>query len=218
MTYLLQSKRKFELLNRAVQKHARLTREAATGRGIDRHLLGLRLLMKQEDGETADLFSDELFQRSQTWKLSTSGLSAGYQFRGTGFGAAYSDGYGINCEWSFTFLANVRHETGGQVTLTGSVCVCCSIVVFHFRFGGPGFDKVWDRVEEIVQGNFHGSFHRRYRFGLARHAGYLRGGVEPDGAPVTMSAGEGGSVSIICCRRGKGFVAYTCRLHHSRMT
>ena len=93
-----QPKRKLELLNRAVQTHTRLTREAATGRGIDRHLLGLRLLMRPEDGETADLFSDGLFQRSQTWKLSTSGLSAGHQFRGTGFGAPYADGYGINCE------------------------------------------------------------------------------------------------------------------------
>lgn len=93
-----QSNRKFELLNRAVQTHTRLTREAATGKGIDRHLMGLRLVMKPEDGEAADLFSDALFERSQTWKLSTSGLSAGYQFRGTGFGAGYPDGYGINCE------------------------------------------------------------------------------------------------------------------------
>jgi carnitine O-acetyltransferase len=30
------------------------------------------------------LFDDELFQRSQEWKLSTSGLSAGHHFRGTG--------------------------------------------------------------------------------------------------------------------------------------
>ena len=55
--------------------------------------------MKPENGEAANLFSDELFQRSQTWKLSTSGLSAGYQLRGTGFGTVYPDGYGINCEW-----------------------------------------------------------------------------------------------------------------------
>ena len=44
------------------------------------------------------LFSDELFMQSQTWKLSTSGLSAGDQFRGTGFGSPEHDGYGINCE------------------------------------------------------------------------------------------------------------------------
>ncbi|KAI0775213.1 acyltransferase ChoActase/COT/CPT [Trametes elegans] len=82
------------LLRRAVQTHSQLTREAATGRGIDRHLLGLRLMLSP--GESHPLFEDELFTRSQTWKLSTSGLSAGYQFRGTGFGASYHDGYGIN--------------------------------------------------------------------------------------------------------------------------
>jgi len=87
---------KYRALQRAIQTHVSLTREAATGRGIDRHLLGLRLMLRPEDGERAELFDDELFQRSQEWKLSTSGLSAGHHFRGTGFGAAYEDGYGIN--------------------------------------------------------------------------------------------------------------------------
>ncbi|KAJ3008816.1 hypothetical protein NUW54_g3015 [Trametes sanguinea] len=53
-------------------------------------------MLRADDGERHELFEDELFTRSQTWKLSTSGLSAGYQFRGTGFGASYEDGYGIN--------------------------------------------------------------------------------------------------------------------------
>ena len=92
-----QSERRFELLNRATQTHTQLIREAHTGRGIDHHLLGLRLLMKSEDGETADLFSDEVFQRSKTWTLWTSALTAGNLFRGTGFGAQPS-WYGINCE------------------------------------------------------------------------------------------------------------------------
>ncbi|KAI9060650.1 acyltransferase ChoActase/COT/CPT [Trametes sanguinea] len=87
---------RLSLLRRALQTHTQLTREAATGRGIDRHLLGLRLMLRADAGERHELFEDELFTRSQTWKLSTSGLSAGYQFRGTGFGASYEDGYGIN--------------------------------------------------------------------------------------------------------------------------
>ncbi|KAG6910853.1 hypothetical protein DXG01_007169 [Tephrocybe rancida] len=81
---------------RAIRTHSRLTKEAATGRGIDRHLLGLRLMLRSQDGEQVPLFDDEMFERSQQWKLSTSGLSAGHLFRGTGFGAAYPDGYGIN--------------------------------------------------------------------------------------------------------------------------
>ncbi|EJD06449.1 carnitine acetyltransferase [Fomitiporia mediterranea MF3/22] len=85
---------RLRLLRQAVKTHALLTKAAATGKGIDRHLLGLRLLMK--DGESSPLFDDELFTRSQEWKLSTSGLSAGTYFRGTGFGAPYHDGYGVN--------------------------------------------------------------------------------------------------------------------------
>ena len=110
-----QPKRKFELLSRAAQTHTRLTRGAATGKGIDRHLLGLRLLMKPEQGETAALLSDELFERSETWKLSTSGLSAGHQFRGTGFGTPYPDGYGINCkQWFMSSRFYIRHESGDK--------------------------------------------------------------------------------------------------------
>jgi hypothetical protein len=69
------------------------------GRGFDRHLLGMRLLLRPLSGENAALFEDDLFDRSAQWKLSTSGLSAGLLFKGTGFGAMYEDGYGINCEF-----------------------------------------------------------------------------------------------------------------------
>ncbi len=88
----------YSLLQKAVKTHSTLSRAAATGRGIDRHLLGLRCMLRPEDGEAPSLFKDELFSRSQSWKLSTSALGAGFQFRGTGFGAVERDGYGINCE------------------------------------------------------------------------------------------------------------------------
>ena len=79
-----QNATRLELLRRAIQTHTATTRQAATGRGIDRHLLGLHLMLQQEAGESHPLFEDTLFVESQTWKLSTSGLSAGQQFRGTG--------------------------------------------------------------------------------------------------------------------------------------
>ena len=90
---------RFRSLQDAIASHTRRTREAMTGRGIDRHLLGLRLLLRPLHDETAALFDDELFERSSRWKLSTSGLSAGLFFKGTGFGTVFRDGYGINCEW-----------------------------------------------------------------------------------------------------------------------
>ncbi|GAA5919003.1 hypothetical protein JCM1841_002686 [Sporobolomyces salmonicolor] len=86
----------YSLLTAATQSHNAATRESSTGRGIDRHFLGLRLLLRADEGESHPLFEDELFAKSQEWVLSTSGLSAGDRFFGTGFGAAYPHGYGIN--------------------------------------------------------------------------------------------------------------------------
>lgn len=63
--------------------HNDYTREASLGLGIDRHLMGLRLVMKEK--EFSPLFEDELYGLSQEWLLSTSGLSAGDRFIGTGY-------------------------------------------------------------------------------------------------------------------------------------
>lgn len=86
----------YALLSAATKTHNTLTRESSTGRGIDRHLMGLRLLLRPDLKESHPLFEDELFGKSQEWVLSTSGLSAGDRFYGTGFGAVYPNGYGIN--------------------------------------------------------------------------------------------------------------------------
>ncbi|CAD6581459.1 MAG: hypothetical protein CYPHOPRED_001580 [Cyphobasidiales sp. Tagirdzhanova-0007] len=88
------AKQLYALLSTAIASHNTLTREASTGKGIDRHLLGLRLNLRE--GESHQLFTDSLFGSSQQWKLSTSGLSQGDRFFGTGFGATEPDGYGIN--------------------------------------------------------------------------------------------------------------------------
>ena len=85
---------RFALLSAATQAHNKYTRDASTGKGCDRHFFGLRLLMR--DGESHPLLDDPLFAESQAWRLSTSGLSAGDRFYGTGFGTVWPDGYGIN--------------------------------------------------------------------------------------------------------------------------
>ncbi|KZS94267.1 acyltransferase ChoActase/COT/CPT [Sistotremastrum niveocremeum HHB9708] len=85
---------RYVLLKDALRVHTGLTRKAVVGRGIDRHLLALRLLMKED--ESSPVFTDPVFWKSQEWLLSTSGLSAGERFVGTGFGAGFEDGYGIN--------------------------------------------------------------------------------------------------------------------------
>jgi len=92
-----QEKELYSLLYKAVQSHNNLTREASVGKGFDRHFMGLKQLLRP--GETHKLFEDPLFAQSQIFKLSTSGLSAGDRFFGTGFGAPEKDGYGINCKF-----------------------------------------------------------------------------------------------------------------------
>jgi hypothetical protein len=72
---------RFRLLQDAITSHTQRTREAMTGRGFDRHLLGLRLLLRPLHDESANLFEDELFERSSRWRLSTSGLSTGLLFK-----------------------------------------------------------------------------------------------------------------------------------------
>lgn len=91
----MQAATRYALLSKATKAHNTYTKESSTGRGIDRHFLGLRLLLRE--GESHPLFDDPLFGKSQEWILSTSGLSAGDRFFGTGFGAVYPTGYGINC-------------------------------------------------------------------------------------------------------------------------
>ncbi|KAK0569116.1 hypothetical protein OC861_001256 [Tilletia horrida] len=89
----------YKLLTAATSAHNAQTRASSMGSGIDRHLLGLRLVFANSPpagSEVPEVFKDELFAESQGWKLSTSGLSAGDRLAGTGFGAGFPDGYGIN--------------------------------------------------------------------------------------------------------------------------
>ncbi|KAF9456619.1 acyltransferase ChoActase/COT/CPT [Collybia nuda] len=137
---------RYTALRRAIQTHTRLTKEAATGRGIDRHLLGLKLMLRPQDGEVAALFDDELFNRSQQWKLSTSGLSAGHLFRGTGFGATHHDGYGINylaapsmikfgieSKWSNPLTSTQSLKIAIAESLHEMMLVCSSPEVTYFH-------------------------------------------------------------------------------------
>lgn len=74
--------------------------------------MGLKVMLRGD--ETHQLFEDECYAKSQEWKLSTSGLSSGTSFTGSGFGAAWPDGYGINCE-----LACLRSAEAYKSDLAG---------------------------------------------------------------------------------------------------
>eukprot|EP00571_Detonula_confervacea_P001743 CAMPEP_0172314344 /NCGR_PEP_ID=MMETSP1058-20130122/22271_1 /TAXON_ID=83371 /ORGANISM="Detonula confervacea, Strain CCMP 353" /LENGTH=661 /DNA_ID=CAMNT_0013028179 /DNA_START=120 /DNA_END=2105 /DNA_ORIENTATION=- len=100
---------KLELVREGVSSHAKYIGAAAKGMGVDRHLLGLALSVK--DGETAPpLFSHPLYARAKTWRVSTSHLTHP-RFDSWGYGEVTPNGVGLaysihpnNCMFCVTSL------------------------------------------------------------------------------------------------------------------
>jgi carnitine O-acetyltransferase len=90
-----QDGKRYDLLLKACSTHNDLSKACSAGKGIDRYLMGLKVQLRNT--ESHPLFEDEFYSKSQEWKLSTSAFSPGENFLGIGFGAAWVDGYGINC-------------------------------------------------------------------------------------------------------------------------
>ncbi|KAI8620601.1 carnitine acetyl transferase [Chytriomyces sp. MP71] len=87
------SKEKAGLGRRAMQAQSAYLAMACEGKGVDRHLFGLKLLVREGE-EMPRLFLDPAYARSTKWTLSTSQISSEY-FNGIGFGEVVPDGYGI---------------------------------------------------------------------------------------------------------------------------
>jgi len=86
-------KEKLSLLKRATSTHAKNTGLAAKAQGVDRHLMGLSMMVKE--GETLPtLYSDPVFLRSKRWRSSTSQLSHP-RFNLWGYGEVVPDGVGL---------------------------------------------------------------------------------------------------------------------------
>ena len=92
LRYSYQTKKKtpekFALFQAACKAHIAYISKASDGHGCDRHLLGLKLCLKQ--GERHEFFDHPVFSKSSKWQLSTSGLFAADGLYGTGFGTVVS--------------------------------------------------------------------------------------------------------------------------------
>jgi carnitine O-acetyltransferase len=83
------------LLHTAAKRHIQLAREAGSGQGIDRHLLGLRKLVQTDAGETMpEIYEDPLYARANRWVLSTSAVFSKH-FEAYGWGEVVPDGFGV---------------------------------------------------------------------------------------------------------------------------
>lgn len=110
---------KRDLFRSACEKHVAYLKRASNAHGVDRHLLGLKLVM--QPNESTPVFTHPLFAQSQKWRLSTSGLFYSDKVSATGFGAAYPDGYGINytigpsrVQFGIESKTNFSRKTGGS--------------------------------------------------------------------------------------------------------
>jgi carnitine O-acetyltransferase len=84
---------KIQKLQAACKAHSKYTVEASDGRGVDRHLLGLRLTLNANEPKPS-IFTDPAYSYSSHWNLSTSQLVSEF-FQGYGWGEVVPDGYGV---------------------------------------------------------------------------------------------------------------------------
>eukprot|EP00795_Rhopilema_esculentum_P014270 gene14270-5299_t len=87
---------KVRLLRNACEQHSKMMNECCNGQGIDRHLLGLRILAMQEGLDVPMIYRDKAWKRSGgdgNFVLSTS--LSGYRRVHGGMGPMTQDGYGV---------------------------------------------------------------------------------------------------------------------------
>ncbi|KAL8973028.1 MAG: hypothetical protein Q9197_002525 [Variospora fuerteventurae] len=85
-----------ECINRfraAVDAHVKYIMDASDGKGVDRHLFGLKKCLKEGE-EMPAIFTDRAYTYSGTWYLSTSQLSSEF-FNGYGWSQVVDEGWGI---------------------------------------------------------------------------------------------------------------------------
>jgi len=107
-------KMKILLLRRATTAHAKNTGLAANAQGVDRHLLGLSMMVREGE-EAPSIFSDPVYKRSKHWRSSTSQLSHP-RFNLWGYGEVVPDGVGLayavlpqSCVFSITALKSTGY-------------------------------------------------------------------------------------------------------------
>ncbi|RJE22477.1 carnitine [Aspergillus sclerotialis] len=77
----------------ALAAHTKYTLDASDGRGVDRHLFGLKKLLREGEKLPA-LYEDPAYAYSSSWYISSSQLSSEY-FNGYGWSQVIDDGFGI---------------------------------------------------------------------------------------------------------------------------
>jgi len=89
----IESKTTIDLFRKAINAHLEYISAASDGKGVDRHLFGLKKLLGPND-EMPEIYKDPAFAYSCKWFISSSQLSSEY-FNGYGWSQVVDDGWGI---------------------------------------------------------------------------------------------------------------------------
>lgn len=81
-----------DLFRKAIAAHGEYISAASDGKGVDRHLFGLKKLL-QEGEDVPEIFKDPAFTYSSSWFISSSQLSSEY-YNGYGWSQVIDDGWG----------------------------------------------------------------------------------------------------------------------------
>lgn len=97
---------------KAAGAHVKYLSEAADGKGVDRHLFGLKNMLESGE-EVPDLFKDPVFSYSQTWFLSTSQVPS-ENFISWGFSQVIDEGVGlaylVQSEWLNVHISSKKGQ------------------------------------------------------------------------------------------------------------
>lgn len=92
---------KVETFQAACKQHVNYLSQAADGKGVDRHLFGLKQMLAAGE-EVPEIFKDPVFSYSSTWYLSSSQVPSEY-FQSWGWSQVIDNGFGlaylINNDW-----------------------------------------------------------------------------------------------------------------------
>lgn len=80
----MQDEQRANLFRRAIARHVQYAAWAADGQGVDRHLFGLKKMVREGE-PLPEIYKDEAFAKTSHWELSTSQLSSPF-IDGWGYG------------------------------------------------------------------------------------------------------------------------------------
>ncbi|KAG1907808.1 acyltransferase ChoActase/COT/CPT [Suillus fuscotomentosus] len=97
-----------QLFDAAGKAHIALAKAAGSGEGVDRHMLGMKMCLREGE-PVPELYNDPLYKRSGNWVLSTSAVFSDHfpqygwgEVVPEGFGVAYMTGYDDRLQFTVT--------------------------------------------------------------------------------------------------------------------